>query len=362
MTDAELWCEGLRFCGRRQLQENEIQVLDARIARARTRMAWADRCMAAGVLLMFILSLYEFVSSRGPGVDNTTETLAALDIFVLGIGCIGSLLEVIFAPKVSTRLLFAAALLIAIVRMVFIGEGTLSPMLEDLIALPVMFIILGGSAMMVLRWRDRRRLRAILERASTDCRGGEVMRFGFDAADGKQGIEMLPASQLACEANSSAVGWKVVYVTSVSKTPHSLEAPVIGYTGEQVRSGGLVYNQRHMSSQEMLELRQIRRRSIRKGIGSTVAITYVCGLIFTSFGDKPTIIRVLTSLLFGGMYLQKQWQVWRNLRIDLAGGMILVVRPKDEAESSPSLAEVLPASHLEWTTNGNPSRWRVARW
>jgi hypothetical protein len=106
----------------------------------------------------------------------------------------------------------------------------------------------------------------------------------------------------------------------------------------------------------------IRKRSIRKGIISTAAVTYTCAVLFTAFGDRPTTVRWLFAAMLGAMYLQKQWRVWRNLRMDVATSMILVVRSNDEAEAATSLAEVLPASHLEWTKNGSPSRWRVAKW
>jgi hypothetical protein len=225
-----------------------------------------------------------------------------------------------------------------------------------------------------------------------DLQQGVVLGHSGSAPDGTGGakdyrIEMLPASGTAWRINGdllprtgSLTPYRVADVPEIAAVAAQWLQPVPQHS-DSPDAPKISRNQRELSPSERAEIRQHRRGLIWNGwfILYAFDIFYAAALWdhFASSPNRETLETLyFAAITVGVLCLHgrplQQLLLSRRIARDLAHGSVIIIgytaanTPSEESEASePSepeasvIFELLPSSHLIWTTEGAPAPWRT---
>lgn len=179
-------------------------------------------------------------------------------------------------------------------------------------------------------------------------------------AVGEWVIEILPDSALVWRDDGIAPQKPVYYrKASTALTPDRAAA-----AAKFVRpfADNLFAHQRPLTLEEQGELAAYYPRpSLPTFLLPLVSVAGAAGTlvraIITPTRDFfiPFALGVIAT--WSGRTLIREWRAWRKLAPDVALGIVLIVRLREEDELGPA-EEYLPSSRLLWTVNGVPALWR----
>lgn len=312
-----LWCLGLKRTGSRRLDEVELARV-AELARAALASLWKP---ALPVLLspFLLLSGAVFLDD-----DRRGGTAGA----VLGIS-------------------FLAA------GVVLLGAGLLR------------------SLAVLRRWRHLRQ----------DLAQGEVECFGevgaaAEETPGARTLEVLPRSQALLSANGKPIlRWLAAPVAEATPPPAAPLRLAVSKTLADRLDSSVVVERRRLSAAELEELaRHILRLQAPSGtlvllIALTVlglALSLAAGETFRGLLPRDLAYAALVSLALGlniWVYLRAR-RLARRLARDRQDEWVWILAKEAAAGTATAVeaptVELLPASRVVWTENGQPGGWRLS--
>jgi hypothetical protein len=359
------WLGGYRATGRRRLEEAEVRALIERVQRelrplrrAHLVSRWATALIALAIGTYFILR---------PDERPVITVFAALGAMMMVLGPLGALLEIAFAPRLPSRIFFAAAALVtAVAAWCERSSGReLGPW--GTIALFSGFALgVGGLVALGKRWRSRPARMQTLGTAVADAHRGEVLVFepASPAAppdpEHEEGPEDEEPMALRIEVLPMS---RIIYRTDEVLGRYLHQASVVS-VGIAETGGGGPGTSRDLAPSEREELAREYARFRRRGISRVIWVTWLTALVLRAF---ETILRghfdprlsgaswVLTLACAVGLTVRRvRWQ--RRLAADLRAARVERV---SGAPGSGAVREILPISRLPWSVDGYPAPWRM---
>jgi len=369
LPGVEIWCEGRPLVGRRAMSEAEQSVLRLQI-RLELRRAVILKWVATGAwtLAAVAVGLLVLLSSPRDARDGGSLVLAGLAI-ALGVwGFIGIVSEIVLGRTLAGRLFCLASAVLAFVGGPWRFVAVPAILAAGMVATGVVVVV--GNVMMILRWSEGRKNERICRMALEDVRLGEVLVFEGSMNQGAdfRNVEVLPRSNLALGANGYPVRSVQVMPTVVTAVSpeYRVEAPF--RNGSQLSGSSHVLRQRHLTEQEIDELKRIRTRIWRRLPLRTLGFAYFVAVVIRIVENviKSRMSAGLSGLGWGFVLvvtignLAIQIVRLRRLKADIERGAALVIRSAHEDVGGVPLGEVLPESGLGWTERGSPAAWRTA--
>lgn len=279
---------------------------------------------------------------------------ASLGALVFVLGPSGAVLEVVFGPVVS-RLVFLAAGAVSLAGLVLKEPGNQAgPWGMAFIISSAGVLVMGGSAVLLLRLVSRPQRLMSLRAALIDVATGELDVFeqtdGFAGADPEAAVlEVLARS-------------KLVYRVNERPASRLREARVvcIGIPPQATGAGT-----RRLSESELAELAAARPRMRRAAIASTLLLTWCSAIILRAaenwisrmldprLSGTGWVIACMVGVLFG----ISRFRRLRSIAVDLRNAV--VTRSQESNPDGITTIEVLPASRQPWMLNGIPAAWRT---
>lgn len=350
-----LWVGQFRIAARRRLDSDERDALLARLLGERRQVHRAHVASQA-LTIATVLAIGTTFALR-PGDSGGLEVaFAALGMMVLVLGPVGALLEVVFASWRS-RLVFLAAGATALGGYLLDDSTGREPGFWGLLWVVCfcLAIVLGGGAMLFVRFRSRPKRLAALNAAATDVDNGEVLVFERAAGlcGGGEGasrrLEVLPLSKLLYRVDGDmSAELRSVPTVGLGTPPPDAQAP-----------------SRLLSESEVVELRAARARFRRTGIGAVVFATWgtavvlrlVENLLKRSVGPSLSGLGWLLAVALGLYIAIRRIRFQRALAADLEART--VERTSPTGPNGPRLIETLAVSKLIWSVDGLPPSWRT---
>ncbi len=363
-----MWCDGVPFKAASALDGLAAKNLELKI-RAQIRVLRMSRTLARTGLVLTAagLGLGAWLIAAFPSWDQAAGILIALGAF--GAGTLGALQEVIRGFHPGSRYFFGAVLIASCTA--FVLPPTYSQTTPGMFAilLALTFLVLGGVPALLARSSEASGILPTLVKALKDVERGEIWVFSgpdswAELTGDNEGsyVEVLPESMLVLNRNHKAVeGWETALVTKQEAT---------GGLGEvwdgrpEGADPSLVYTQRIMSEDEANEIRRVCSRILRNAFFAAPAIAYgtawmarmMESAVSWEMQSKPSVnVLIVAATCACGFLLYRIYHWWR-LQRDL--GKKLVVCLWDGQKSM----EFLPVSGADWSTEGRPARWRLAKW
>lgn len=354
-SEANLWCFGLPFKGRRKLSADELSALKARIDASQRRFivgrwtGWSGFVVAAAGILAAILE------------SELPKETVAFGIAILVPAFFGVLQEVLFGENTRVRALFTG-ILSGGMLCAFTMEGQPSGGWHEALLIFCWALgFLGGWGLLILRWREGRILGPVLEVCAADCSAGEVQMFGVqedvDPSRIPREVEVLPRSAVTYRVDGRTPrDWEVCYLAEValpSERIVPMSAPV----------------ERILTQEEAAEMSTLASRIGRRSMIRFIGITYLSSLVVRlaenllahKFEPALSPFGFLIAVAIGSWYLLSDIFAWRDLRRDSQEGIAVVTRMDGESGES-VIVTVLPKSGLLWEIDGRPSSLRTFKW
>jgi hypothetical protein len=359
---------GLPFTGPQSIGPEDLDRYAAQLRRIELsvkRQAWFLE--ASGAIALLIGAQYAATTySPATGNDGLLVFFSVIAIW-LGIGGIaGSIGEVIFGTRRPLRLVFGAALIGLAIAFSFTGTWT-----EILGPVCTIVALIGGNAMLFRQIVQRRKTKGLAQRLRNDILKGTLWRFEreFHGAAGDPGIErhtvdVFPESKIAAKVNNTILDQpSLVTVTEVAAGgTGGIDAPLAGY---EPSTEHFDFRQRHLTSGEKEELSSLLKRDLRKLLIGAAALLWAATVTANGLDrlvtKQPTHLTgrsVVIALAFVFAFLGKHLTALRRIRADLLGGIVIVLRPKEQGTEEITF-ERLPHSNVAWSEFGAPARWRM---
>jgi hypothetical protein len=363
------WCLGLPFARSRSIADDEAKRYTAELARIRARLKYQLWLFALALAITVIISFpFAFETSRLPGSNALIVSLSVLGIWLLIGGVAGSAGEIIFGSRL-TRMLFAVSICGLLIAFSFKGAWT-----EAVGTTTGIFVLIGGNAMLVRQFQERRRTKRIARHLHEDLKAAAVWRFELLPATGEEdpaavsgrSVDVFPVSNIVLAVDDRSLsGLKTAVVATIpSGGTGTIDAPLRTFAAP-AEADSFDFRQRHLTDYERSELALLVRRE-RKGLLVRAVIqlwaaTVVVNALDASMNHRSLDLNLKSALIGIVLAVSLMWnraRAWWCLRLDWLGGILVVVRPKDTIPEGPAL-EQLPRSGRIWSDRGAPAPWRV---
>lgn len=364
-ADGNVWCDGFQFAGRRRLSASEAAELGRRVSSGCVLYGWGlwlgRVCLwtSAATFAGFIALQVKF-GDRYPLIIGVS-----LGLPILLPGLAGSMQEIIAGYRWRYRLLFGAALLAVMAGQVLYSRAGENLWSGWLFGIGGMVVIAGGWAALLLRWSDAKGIWPALTLARKDVKTGETLDFVRVSISGKElHIEVLPFSNFIYSADGKLVAeWEVHRVVEVAGKP--VDEPEAPWHEMPEPSMDGSYFQRHLSEEEVLELKKLAGKMLKKAAGAVAAVVWTALMVFR-LGENVVNRRLdpgLSPYGWSCAALVGVWFLWKKLRErghllqDINSGLMVKLKAKDG-----SIVEFLPLSRILWRTDDRPASWRTSWW
>jgi hypothetical protein len=373
----ELWIGAYRCTGRQKLPAADAGLLEQRlkVELRRVRLAHVVSRGLAFSVCVSIGSLFAF----WPDPSSAALTVfAALGAMALALGAVGALMEVLFAPVLASRLVFGGAA-VAFVAGVCLKSGGVLP------ALGAIVMLMGGGAMLYLRWKERRSRLPVLLEAIAEVQLGEVDVFEFSdepaAADGQscdcqqrsagdnaaRRLEILPVSRLLVRCDAIVPRSLVVMKAVILGLADEGSRTETEDTAAAVTAQGDQDDVRTLTEPESAELLVFERRLRWGSFGQVVFSVWFTAFVLQMFArlfegrfpNRGSGWIWLLAMALGLCVLLMRLRFHVRLRAD--ANERRVVRLVRQEEGRLRTTEVLRHSRRLWRLDGLPAAWRRVR-
>lgn len=354
-----LWCDGWPNVGERSLERDEREALTRRLEHDRARLRVRRWLVGGGSVAALALSAAPVIDGWGRE-PIALLVFAALGLFLLALGPIGVVIDLLFGKRPVSRAVLGAGLIAVIAG--GIADNTVA------IGLGGAVVVLGGAAVLVAHSIDDRRLARLLRVVASDIAAGKVLRFEplpepvLAEPPAPPYFELLPASRVLHRFGGVVMStWEVLATEVIAERPDATDAPLDVTPGGTVHPGFSV-RQRHLDKAELAELRRLRRRLLPGIWGAAVLATIVVAACLSVLPRQPlaAATALAATLLVAGALVLRIEMFRRALGRDVRRGQALVVQRRVSARNQPGRYELLPESNAWWTVNDRPAAWRFA--
>jgi len=282
---------------------------------------------------------------------------------------VGTAEEIIFSTSTLSRILFSLVFGFSI--SIGLIQGISKPSIFWWGA--VLFLFFGGWIMILLRWYDAKKIYPMFAGVFRDLKSGHVEIFRTESEDfGELKLEIFPESHLIYRFNDDEhEEWERADVIEIMPAPVGEHIAPWTNAPKNVDVNDVEFYQRHMTSNEINEIVEIKKRLDRKALVSIIPSLFITAYIVRAIENiamremNPEIsIYGWIAVFIVCLIFPLRWKYSsRLLNRDLEKKQVISAwRSSEELKPGKVLiAEILSESGLLWFSNGMPSPLRLTR-